>query len=185
MPSSISELKEGWCCGTPKLTKVTIIPTGLQNFFYNDNGLIVGKTDSKSDEFDILVFARRDLKKVTFPSNIKRVASYAFAQSEIEYIFTSPHLEKISESAFFSCQHLKNFDIPENSELRAIGKHAFSESSLERIFIPPRCSVLRFLPNHSSERSDPMLSLILQLFTCSFRLALQRFVRILFIRARV
>ena len=43
---------------------------------------------------------------------------------------------RISFRSFSFCEHLRNFDIPNNSELKNIMDEAFSYSSIERINIP-------------------------------------------------
>ena len=59
-----------------------------------DDQLLLGKSDPKSDKFDVLHFAVRDLTTAHIPSNI---------------IVISP-------CAFQGCQKLDKVEIPENSE---------------------------------------------------------------------
>lgn len=55
IPSTVEDLKEGWCKGTTNLKQVSI---SQQNEYFTkiDNKLIVGKSDKKSNVFDLLVF---------------------------------------------------------------------------------------------------------------------------------
>ena len=64
--------------------------------------------------FDSLVFARRDIKVATIPGFIKIIRPFAF----------------------FECRSLQKVEFSSNSILQVIGKKAFSESSLEKITIP-------------------------------------------------
>ena len=96
IPSDISELQDGWRCGTSNLTKISIIQRKIQNIRYFDDNKIVGKSDIKSSLFDVLLFAPRNIKIVTIPPTIKQISSHAFAFSLIEifFNFTSNHINR-------------------------------------------------------------------------------------------
>ena len=79
-PASLKKLKEGWCHWTKKLTKIIISPMNNQ-FIFKDNKLLLGKTCPDNDEFDVILFAARDIEEISIPSNIKIISSYAFEQS--------------------------------------------------------------------------------------------------------
>ena len=115
IPASVEELQEGWCCETAKLKKVTISPDN-PNFKYMDekHQIIVGKSDKNSENFDVLVFANREINKVTIPSQIKRICSFSFDE----------------------CQNLRTIGFSENSMLHSIGKKAFSSSLIRSLYIP-------------------------------------------------
>lgn len=56
-----------------------VFPTNKENIsFYNDS-FIIGKSDIKSDNFDILYFARRDIENAIIPPFIKIIAPFAFS----------------------------------------------------------------------------------------------------------
>ncbi|KAK8865144.1 hypothetical protein M9Y10_010678 [Tritrichomonas musculus] len=114
-PASLKELKEGWCSFTNSLTKITVSPLNGQ-FLFNENKCLFGKSDPNKDEFDVLLFASRDIEEVVIPSNIKIISSFAFEH----------------------CRILKKVVIPKNSNLETIGSNAFLNSSIEVIFIPPK-----------------------------------------------
>ena len=57
------ELKEGWCYGTDNLKKNIISPSNGQFKFVDDRYLIT-KSEPDNDEFDTLLFVRRDIKKI-------------------------------------------------------------------------------------------------------------------------
>lgn len=161
LPSSVSELDYSWCCGIEKLNDIKIFQCEQQNISYFDEKLILKKSDPKSDVFDILIFARRDIKTVVIPPFIKKIADYAFENctsiesieisensklqeigryafhfSSIESISFPPHLMAIGKGCFESCIHLKTIEIPKNSELFIIGQQAFDSTIIESISIP-------------------------------------------------
>ncbi|KAK8883896.1 hypothetical protein M9Y10_042997 [Tritrichomonas musculus] len=139
IPSDISALKNGWCAYTPKLAEVNIIQRETENIKYFDNkNFIVGKTDLSSEEYDILVYARRDLVQVNIPPFIKEIGSFAFVYCSFEKIFIPSQVTIIGDGSFAMNNKLKVVDILENSELRIIKRYAFSFTSLKRIFIPKK-----------------------------------------------
>lgn len=111
----IEKLEEGWCMKTEKLNKIIISPHN-KNFSYLDkeHKLIAGKSNLNQTDFDVLVFASRDVKTVSIPPNIKY----------------------IGEHAFHECKSLQEVNFEGESQLISIGKNAFNKSSLKKIFIP-------------------------------------------------
>ena len=165
-PSSLKELKEGWCNVTYNLTKIIISPLNSQFKLIEDKYLI-GKSDSKKDEYDILLFGSRDIKEISIPSNIKIISSYAFEScsnltkvefetnfnlqiiesysfnsTNIKEIFIPSKVSKICENAFSYCKSLTKIEIPQNSNLQTIESQAFSDSKIKQIFIPSNVSKL-------------------------------------------
>lgn len=113
IPSSINELQEGWCHHTPELTKISISPLN-KKYSYIRNKLIVGKKRATDDTYEILIFARRDIKKVVIPSYIKHISSFCFSECyELETIKLNENLLTIGNEAF-SFTSLKNILIPSN-----------------------------------------------------------------------
>ena len=170
IPSSIVDLKEGWCECTQKLTDIEIIQSEIQNISIFDEKFIVGKTDQKSDTFDVLLFSVRDIVHVTIPSHIKRIDSYAFNMCKnIDHFEFQPNSQlqiigrgafngssvteitipssviEIGKAAFCSCENLVKVEFEENSKLKIIGKKSFSEVAIESIAIPP--SVIKIESN--------------------------------------
>ena len=139
LPSSVSELESGWICDAMNLIKVSVMPNN--EYFKNyDENLVIGK----SDEFDVLIFARRDVKKIEIPKNIKQIASYSFSYSLIEQIKIPPSVKKICEGAFSHCKHLQSVEIPIDSELTEIEDLAFSCTSIKKLFIPRHVTKISF-----------------------------------------
>lgn len=75
--SDAVDLEEGWCCGTNKLTKIIILPSNGQ-LILKDDKYLLGKTNPRNNEYDILLFASRNIEEVSIPSNIKILSSYSF-----------------------------------------------------------------------------------------------------------
>ena len=141
LPSSISDLKEGWCCSTASLTNFSIMPTNpiYINF---DNTLILSNHHSKRNEYSSIVFATRNIKNVTIPSFISCIEPYAFSECLIEKVFISSSINQICEGSFYNCVHLQHVEIPPDSKLLFISNLAFSGTSIETIIIP---STVHFL----------------------------------------
>ena len=161
IPASLIDLKERWCINTHKLTTVKVDPRNSRYLNYEDEMIICKRTET-NENYDKIVFCRRDIKEITIPSFIKIIGSYsfegckqlqrldipsnselqtiereAFSSSSISSIFIPPHVTKICEDAFSYCEQLQRLDIPSNSELQTIEKGAFRGSSISSIFIPP------------------------------------------------
>ena len=160
MPSSLVELKDGWCSNTPNLTCFTVMPRN-KHFINFENNFIVGKTNPKNNDYDFLIFARRNIKNCKIPSFITKIGSnsfnscsqlehiyfssdsklneidqYAFCNSSITRFYAPSHLLKVDDFAFNECQKLKRFIFLKNSELEIIGNEAFSFSGIQSIIIP-------------------------------------------------
>lgn len=114
LPSNVDDLKDGWCNGIGKLTNISISPNTNGNIQYYDDKCIIGKSANNGHEYDILLFARRDIEKAVIPSFIK----------------------KIGPRSFELCDNLKEISFSEKSQLLSIGHHSFYRSSLEKLFIP-------------------------------------------------
>ncbi|KAK8843171.1 hypothetical protein M9Y10_025368 [Tritrichomonas musculus] len=163
-PANLIELKENWCNGTEKLTNIIISPLNGQ-FIFKDEKYLLGKTDPNSDEFDNILFVRRDIEEFSIPSNIKVISSFAFhfctnltkveidpnsklqiigpdsfQGSGIRKIIIPPQVSKICEYAFTGCFSLIYIEIPPNSNLQTIGQLAFAHTNIESIIIPPKVS---------------------------------------------
>ncbi|KAK8840508.1 hypothetical protein M9Y10_030716 [Tritrichomonas musculus] len=161
IPSSVEELKDGWCCGMRNLKEISITESDTKNIIYYDNKFIIGRSNPKSDIFDVLYFVRRDIQNATIPSFIKKIAPYSFescsklknvdfledselevigyssfSPSTIETITIPKHVKCIGESAFNSCSRLKHINFHKNSELEEIGTRSFSASSVKSITFP-------------------------------------------------
>ncbi|KAK8883602.1 hypothetical protein M9Y10_042696 [Tritrichomonas musculus] len=157
IPRNVERMKSRWCCKSSKLTNVIISPFN-KNFKYLDDEhqIIIGKSDTKSDMFDTIMFASRNIQRATIPKNIKHIKGYAFD----------------------NCEQLKSLEIQKDSDLEKIGKFAFSKSSLKSIIIPKSVSKISrglffscdFLSNVSFEEGSKLQSLGSDLFFSCKRL---------------
>lgn len=142
IPTSVSELREGWCAKTPNLINVTIDPNNqyFKNYEKN-NKIIIGRSKANQDEYDQLIFASRDLTSIDIPPNIRTISSFAFSELSIKEIFIPSHVTDIRSNAF-SFSQLQRLQIGPNSELQMIGKKIFAFSRIESISIPSSLTVL-------------------------------------------
>lgn len=167
IPKNVEELKDGWCCCLPKLINVSISSLNTR-FILNGTNMIFGKSNEKNIDFDVLVFAFRNIKSAIIPSNIKKISSFAFDEcdnlktiefeenseldsigegafscSSLEKIMIPSHVKCIKEETFSECKHLKSIEFSENSELVSIESKAFIGSFLESISIPSSVEELK------------------------------------------
>lgn len=119
IPSNSVELKEGWCGGMFALNRVLILPNNTRYLYMNDS-ILLGKSDEKSDSYDVLLFVRRDIDEIVIPSFVRRIAS----------------------KSFDNCQRLHCVEFCENSQLEEIDKDAFSCCEFEKMSLPS--SILKF-----------------------------------------
>lgn len=86
----------------------------------------------KSDIFDVIHFASRNLKKARIPAYIKIIAS----------------------KAFMGCENLVYIDFDENSELQKIGQFAFGFTPIKSIYIPPKVIEIEFYSFSECEKLE-------------------------------
>ena len=77
IPRNIEELKQKWYVGLNSSCNISISPDN-HNFMLIYNNILLGKTDNNSDNFDILVFARRDIEEANIPDYIKIIGPFSF-----------------------------------------------------------------------------------------------------------
>lgn len=160
IPSQVSELKKGWCSSTLKLNNVSIHSKN-SHFSMVDDRIIVGKTDPKSEDWDVLLFAPRNIKYIKISSFFKRIDSYAFdrcsslqkvefsndskltsigeyafAYSSFENILIPENVTNIDDNAFFYCKNLSKVIFPIKSKIKEIGRFTFAHCSFKSLFIP-------------------------------------------------
>ena len=135
---SILEFNEAWCKSTSNLKNVTIFPTDQENISYYEDKFIIGKSDLKSDKYDVLIFARRDIKSVSIPEKIVRIMPFAFSGSAIIKVFVHSNVTQIDEGCFSYCNHLHDIEISPDSNLQKFEKESFASSSIKKICVPNR-----------------------------------------------
>ncbi|KAK8845986.1 hypothetical protein M9Y10_020924 [Tritrichomonas musculus] len=163
IPSSVIVFGKAWCNGTENLTEIEIIRNQRENVILYNNEILVGKSNLESPDFDVLLFARRDIEKVTIPSFIKIIDSFSFDScnmlNQISFADNSK-LQIIGNSAFYNCcfdaitipsqvvemrkrsfqccNKLERIEFDHHSELKRIGKYVFAHSSIQTISIPSK-----------------------------------------------
>ena len=162
IPSSVTVLKEGCFSFDFDLTNINVFPNNIHNIIFFDNKYIIGKSDIKSDIFDVLLFARSDITSAKIPSFIRKIGLFAFTNCNnlinIEFsddsqltvigknafeattlnsISIPRHVTRIEYCAFAGCKNLKNISIHNDSELISIGDNAFDNTIIESFYFPP------------------------------------------------
>ena len=133
IPPSLSNLNDGWCCGTSKLIKIIISPQN-KNFILCDDNFIFGKSNIKIDKYDILVFACRNIKTAQIPSLIKKICPYAFSDSLVEEIIIPKEVIQICKCAFSYCKKLHSIKTQPNYEVEIIENDVLIGTPLENTF---------------------------------------------------
>ena len=135
IPSTITELKEGWCNNASRLNQVKIDPSNPRYRFIEEI-MIVGKTSNESNNYENLVFCVRNIKTIKIPNFIDRIDSFAFSRSIITYITIPNNVIVIGKSAFYNCKQLQKVEISKESKLQSIEEDAFAGSLITYITIP-------------------------------------------------
>ena len=166
IPASVTNLKDGWCCLTPKLNEIKVESNNPKYKMYEDK-LLIGKSNIDEEKYDVLVFCCRDVEEITIPNFIEIISPYAFdfctelekvefqsnsklkiigrgafSKTPIDYIKIPPHVTLIDNEAFSQCKNLKQFDFSNDSELQALKRYMFSESLIEKLNIPSKVTNL-------------------------------------------
>lgn len=98
-----------------------IISQNNHHFIWLDDSFLLAKSNQNELEYDILVFARRNIEHAIIPSYIKQIDSYAFS----------------------NCLSLKTIEFSEDSKLEIINESSFSSSSINTIIIPPHVNMIK------------------------------------------
>ncbi|KAK8884317.1 hypothetical protein M9Y10_043425 [Tritrichomonas musculus] len=160
IPSSVLAIQEGFLSGTEKLRQITVDPNNRHFLNYQDKFLL-GKTNLKSDNFDVLLYAFPCIEEVTIPPLIKRIAfgfhscqklrkvdfsqdmnlnsieKYSFILTKLNRVTVPSQIEKIGKNAFALCSSLQKVEFQINSHLKLIDSHAFAWSPIQKIVLPP------------------------------------------------
>lgn len=69
-------------------------------------------------------------------SKLESIGEESFYCSSLKQITIPSHVNRIGDSAFYSCKNLRKIEFAEKSNIKSIGKSAFYETSIEHIIIP-------------------------------------------------
>ncbi|KAK8886506.1 hypothetical protein M9Y10_041970 [Tritrichomonas musculus] len=168
IPPSVIDLKDGWLGERYGRVQVIISPDNKCYKYVDDNSIIVGKSDINNDDFDILVFADKNIKKVIIPASIKYISSFAFYYchqlenvdfslcsnltfiGEKAFYWTSiisveipANVEQIEKNAFGQCTSLKTVNFSPDSRIRVLSESVFGETLIESFTITKNVEVLK------------------------------------------
>ena len=168
IPASLVNLEEGWSYYSNNLSKIEVDPRNPR-YSCIDGKMIVGKSEESKEDYDVLVFAARDIVEAIIPSSIEVICSYSFQyccqlerveippdsklrifdhwsfiNSSIKSIRIPDHVVRIGEDAFHNTKHLTRIEISQNSELQSFGDLCFNCSSINSIFVPSQISEISF-----------------------------------------
>lgn len=158
IPTGVQELRKSFALSN--LNEISILPKN-SNFLYLNSSLLLGKSDKNSNDYDVIIRAKRSIKKIVIPSFVKFIDPFAFygctmlqyvtfsdnAQLEsigkdafvecpIKKISIPPHVNKIGKSCFYRCRKLASIEFNDNSDCLLIKNHAFEQTGLESFSIP-------------------------------------------------
>lgn len=139
IPSCFSGFEKGWNHSF-SVNQITISPGNLyfKNCEENEN-MIVGKSNANKDDYDILVFASKNIKEISIPSFITQIGSYSLSMSFIQKILIPSQITHINEHAFDYLARLHHVEFPLNSKLEIIEKYPFYCSNIESILHSISC----------------------------------------------
>ena len=101
IPSSVIELKNGWCDGTSDLKHVEV-ESGNLRYLSVDCKYII----EKSEDYDTLIIWRRGVVEVDIPNSNKVIGPYSFNFSNLERITIPASVTKISKHSFSFCEQI-------------------------------------------------------------------------------
>ena len=113
IPENVVDLEEGWCSNVPHLVNINVMENNPFFKLYDDK-FIIKKSSIDKENYDILVFSKRDIEKAIIPRFIEIIESYSF----------------------IDCIHLHQLEIPSNSKLQIIKKFSFYHTSINGITVP-------------------------------------------------
>lgn len=169
IPSKFADLNEGWCGNTSQLVHVTISKENKNVKFLDDEKkIIVGKSDKNNQNFDVILFASRDINEVFIPSSIKKIGKFAFSwckdlktvtfdkdsklesigesafsDSSIFDILIPKSVTKIESNTFWWCRNLIEVNFSDDSELQSIEENSFTFSTIKKLSIPSKVKELK------------------------------------------
>lgn len=117
IPPSVKYLQNKWCNCLLNLNKIEVSPSNPHFILYN-NEFLLGKTDEKSDTFDVLYFATNNIKDAVIPPQIKVIKEFSFYNHlKLQSVtFDGSSNIKIIEDNVFANSFIKKFELPASLE---------------------------------------------------------------------
>lgn len=113
IPLKLKKICDKWSFRLKDLIYIEVSPKN-KLFSYIDNKYLVSKSNSASDVFDILLYARYDIEEAVIP----------------------PQIEIIHENSFYDHPQLKSVISPKNSNLKCIEDLSFYQSTISKLVLP-------------------------------------------------
>ena len=137
IPGKVKYLDELWCGAVADLIDIEISPKN-PNFSYIENKYFVGKSQEKSDTFDVLLYARFDIKEAVIPPQIKFIKTYSF----------------------YNHREMTSLIFPKNSQLKSIEGNSLAFASISKLVLPASLetienSVFEYIQNLSEIEVSP------------------------------
>lgn len=126
--SNVDLLAEECFKNTPKLTNL-VVSQENKYFQYIDDSFLVSKENENSDDFDYLLFVRRDIETAVIPTTVKEIGLFAFD----------------------SCKNLKAVQFQFGTQITYIHRDVFQKIQLKMIVVPSILSNLNVFLNDTSE----------------------------------
>lgn len=120
IPSSVIELKNGWCDGTSDLKHVEVEPGNLRYLSVDCKYII-----EKSEDYDTLIIWKRDVVEVDIPNSIKVIGPYSLNFSNLERITIPASVTRIYKNAFDYYNYLVRVEFDPNSRLQKYRRKSF------------------------------------------------------------
>ena len=106
-------------------------------------------TDIAANTFSTDYDRAKKLKKVTVPSSVKTIESYAFAFSTVEEIYLSEGITQIHDNAFANSK-LKDIYLPDSIDY--LGDNIFGNTKGVKVHCTKDSSTFKFLNEHNQKK---------------------------------
>lgn len=119
IPSKVDTLEDGWCKKTAFLQQIYVSPNNKNfKFLEKNEKVIIGKSNSKSEIFDVVYMSFGEVGEVTIPSEIREIKPYAFSSCKLKQIYfeNDSQLKKIGHGSFNQFL-LNEIEIPSSVEI--------------------------------------------------------------------
>lgn len=159
IPTGVQELRKSFAISN-NLNDISVLPTNC-NFLYLDSSLLLGKSNENSNDYDVIILAKRSIKEASIPSFVKYIDPFAFygctmlqyvtfsnnaqlesigkdafAKCPIKKISIPPHVNKIGKFCFYGCRKLTSIEFNDSSDCLLIKNHAFEQTRIESFSVP-------------------------------------------------
>lgn len=169
IPSQVKEIHNGIFCFSKTLREIIVSPLNPYFQTYDDNKILITKTNPESTDFDCLVCGVGDSKTIKIPNFIKyispmafygqikhrrfelergtkleKIGSNSFSQTSITTFTIPASVKEIEQNAICECPCLRKIEFENGSELRIINEFTFySNKLIENFTIPSKVVMIK------------------------------------------